>query len=83
MEQQKHTKKEDISRKEALKKIGSYGKYAALTAIGTYTLLSPKKAQASSPEDPGTGFRVNEDELDKLIDQENEGIFDGIGDMDD
>ena len=81
MEQQKHTKKEEISRKEALKKIGSYGKYAALTAIGTYTLLSPKKAQASSPEDPGTGFRVNEDELDKLIDQENEGIFDGIGDM--
>ena len=83
MEQQKHTKKEEISRKEALKKIGNYGKYAALTAIGTYTLLSPKKAQASSPEDPGTGFRVNEDELDKLIDQENEGIFDGIGDMDD
>ena len=81
MKQQKNTKKEEISRKEALKKIGSYGKYAALTAIGTYTLLSPKKAQASSPEDPGTGFRVNEDELDKLIDQENEGIFDGIGDM--
>ena len=83
MEQQKHTKKEDISRKEALKKIGSYGKYAALTAIGTYTLLSPKKAQASSPADPGTGFRVNEEELDKLTNQQDEGIFDGIGDMDD
>ena len=46
MEQQKNTQKEEISRKEALKKIGKYGKYAALTAIGTYTILSPKKAQA-------------------------------------
>lgn len=32
----KNQKKEDISRKEALKKIGNYGKYAALTAVGTY-----------------------------------------------
>lgn len=47
---------EDISRKEALKKIGSYGKYAALTALGTYMILSPQKAQAQSPEDPGSGF---------------------------
>ena len=54
MENQKHIQKEEISRKEALKKIGNYGKYAALTAIGTYTILSPKKAQASSPTDPGT-----------------------------
>jgi len=38
----------DISRKEALKKIGNYGKYAALTAIGTYIMLHPKKAQAAS-----------------------------------
>ena len=38
MEQQKNTQKEEISRKEALKKIGKYGKYAALTAIGTYTI---------------------------------------------
>ncbi len=36
----------DISRKEALKKIGDYGKYTALTALGTYLLLHPKKAQA-------------------------------------
>jgi len=42
--------------KEAIKKIGSFGKYAALTAIGTYVLLSPQKAQASSPEAPGSGF---------------------------
>lgn len=45
-----------ITRKEALHKIGNYGKYAALTAIGTYVMLSPKKAQAASPSDPGTGF---------------------------
>ena len=78
MEQQKNTQKEEISRKEALKKIGNYGKYAALTAIGTYTILSPKKAQASSPEDPGTGFRSGG--FDKTIDQD-ENTFDGIGDM--
>jgi len=46
----------DISRKEAIKKIGNYGKYAALTALGTYMILNPQKAQAQSPEDPGTGF---------------------------
>lgn len=51
---QKHAK--DISRKEALNKIGTYSKYAALTAIGTYILLQPKMAQAASPEDPGSGF---------------------------
>ena len=38
-----------INRKEALKKIGKYGKYSALTAIGTFVILHPKKAQASSP----------------------------------
>ena len=47
---------QDISRKDAIKKIGTYGKYAALTALGTYILLSPQKTQASSPEDPGNGF---------------------------
>tara|TARA_B100000795_G_C22747466_1_gene417876 strand:+ start:524 stop:694 length:171 start_codon:yes stop_codon:yes gene_type:complete len=56
MKNKTHTKKEEISRKDALKKIGSYGKYAALTAIGTYTLLNPKKAQASSPSSPGSEF---------------------------
>ncbi|MEN8745394.1 MAG: hypothetical protein ABF273_08825 [Wenyingzhuangia sp.] len=50
------TTPQNISRKEAIKKIGSFGKYAALTAIGTYVLLSPQKAQASSPEAPGSGF---------------------------
>ena len=45
-----------ITRKEALKKLGKYGKYAALSALGTYMILSPKKAQAASPDDPGTDF---------------------------
>ena len=41
----------DISRKEAIKKMG---KYAALTAMGTFMILNPKKAQAqSAPSDPG------------------------------
>jgi len=47
---------QEITRKEAVKKIGTYGKYAALTALGTYMVLNPQKAQAQSPEDPGTGF---------------------------
>ena len=47
----------EISRKEAISKIGNYGKYAALTALGTYLILNPQKAQASSPADtPGQGF---------------------------
>tara|TARA_R110000796_G_scaffold65770_1_gene151755 strand:+ start:353 stop:517 length:165 start_codon:yes stop_codon:yes gene_type:complete len=37
---------EDITRKEAIKKLGKYG---ALTALGTFMILSPQKAQASSP----------------------------------
>lgn len=37
-----------ITRKESIKKIS---KYAALTALGTFMILSPKKAQASSPPD--------------------------------
>ena len=49
-------KTQNITRKEAIKKIGNYGKYAALTALGTYMILNPKKAQAQSPAEPGTGF---------------------------
>ena len=52
----KDSKNKEISRKNALKKIGNYGKYAALTAIGTYILLDPKIAQAQSPSDPGEEF---------------------------
>mgnify|MGYP005991296035 FL=1 len=43
---------QEITRKEAIKKIGNYGKYAALTALGTYMILNPQKAQASSMEPP-------------------------------
>ena len=49
-------KKDTITRKQALSKIGDYGKYAALTALGTYIMLHPKKSQAASADDPGTGF---------------------------
>jgi hypothetical protein len=53
----KNKEPKDISRKEALGKIGNYGKYAALTAIGTYMILDPKKAQAQSGlSDPGNLF---------------------------
>lgn len=49
-------KKEDknITRKEAIKKMG---RYAGLTALGTLIILSPKKAQAQSPPPdlPGWG----------------------------
>jgi hypothetical protein len=45
-------KKTGITRKQAIKKMG---KYAALTAIGTFAILNPKKkAQAQSmPQAPG------------------------------
>ncbi len=47
----------NITRKEALQKLGNYGKYTALTALGTYILLHPKRAQATSvPDSPGGGF---------------------------
>ena len=42
-----------INRKQALKKMG---KYAGLTALGTFILLNPEKAQATSPPAPGDGF---------------------------
>ncbi len=45
-----------ITRKDAIKKMG---KYAALTALGTFMILDPKKAQASSaspsPVSPSPG----------------------------
>ncbi|WP_164975203.1 hypothetical protein [Lutibacter sp. HS1-25] len=45
--------KNQITRKQAIQKMG---KYAALTAMGTFLILNPKKAHAQSadqPEDPG------------------------------
>jgi len=45
-----------ITRRDAIKKMG---KYAALTALGTFMILNPKKAQASSaspsPNPPPSG----------------------------
>ena len=45
-----------ITRKDAIKKMG---KYAALTALGTFMILDPKKAQAQSaspsPASPSPG----------------------------
>lgn len=43
-----------ITRRAAVEKLG---KYAAVTAIGTFLILNPKKAQAmSSAPPPGGGF---------------------------
>ena len=41
-----------ITRKDAIKKMG---KYAAITAVGTFMILNPKQAQAQSvpPAPPG------------------------------
>lgn len=51
-----HMNEKPISRKAALKRLGNYGKYTALTALGTYLLLQPKSAQAASPAPPGNDF---------------------------
>ena len=53
------TNKQQISRKESLKKLGNYGKYTALTALGTYLILNPKKAQAQSTGDDVDGSGEN------------------------
>lgn len=51
--------KEIISRKEAIQKLGKYGKFTALTALGTFAILNPQMAQAfSNGEGPGTGFGI-------------------------
>ena len=45
---------DNITRKEAVKKMG---KYAALTALGTFMVLNPQKSQAQSvPPDASSGF---------------------------
>ena len=53
MSQNKEQHSKDISRKDALKKMGSY---AALAALATMVILNPQKAQAQSGIDsPGFG----------------------------
>jgi hypothetical protein len=56
MKNQVENTSDSMTRKDAIKKIGNYGKYTALTALGTYLILNPQKAQAQSPTNPGTGF---------------------------
>ena len=48
VQQKQEESPNDISRKEALKKLGKYGKYSALMAMGSFVVLNPKKAQATS-----------------------------------
>ena len=48
---------DDISRKEAIKKMG---KYAALTAMGTFMILNPKKAQATSATSEPRWFLIKQ-----------------------
>ena len=45
-------KQTKITRKEAIKK---FGKYAAMTAVGTFIVLNPQKSAAQSPPMPGWG----------------------------
>jgi hypothetical protein len=56
MKNNKKQEKAEISRKEAISKIGNYGKYAALTALGTYLILNPQKAQATSVDTQGSNW---------------------------
>ena len=50
---QKDTNHKDITRKQALKKMGAY---AAFAALGTMIMLNPQKAQAvSGPPNPSFG----------------------------
>ena len=54
MSQNKEQDSKDISRKDAIKKMGSY---AAFAALGTMIILNPAKAaQQSPPPDQGGGF---------------------------
>jgi hypothetical protein len=48
----KEAARTDIPRREALKKAGIY---VAFTAVASLMFLTPKKAQADSPVDPGWG----------------------------
>ena len=47
---------DEITRKEAIKKMG---KYATFAALGTFLMLKPKLAQAGSPPDPSGPFPSN------------------------
>ena len=54
-----------ITRKDAIKKMG---KYAALTAVGTFMILNPKKAQAqSTPPNPGGLLMMGQLQLTQIL----------------
>jgi hypothetical protein len=46
-------KSQEVTRKQTVHKIVNY---ANLTALGTFLILNPQKAQAASPGAPGGGF---------------------------
>ncbi len=52
LKNKKATHSTDLSRRNALKKAGMY---AVFTAAASLVFLTPKKAQADSPVDPGWG----------------------------
>ena len=52
--------KVEITRKEALQRMG---KYAALTAVGTFLILTPAKAQQTSISGPNPGGPWEDDDL--------------------
>ena len=53
MSKNQTSNKENITRKDAIKKMGSY---AAFAALGTMIILNPAKAaQQSGPPNPGFG----------------------------
>ena len=62
MNKKSHDKAENvpsgITRKEAIKKMG---KYAALSAIGTFIILNPKMAQAQSASPNPGGSDLGDD----------------------
>ena len=56
--------KKELDRKQAIKKLG---KYAAFTALGTFMLLNPKKAQSQSPPPPGEFGYIKFSLVDQLM----------------
>jgi len=58
MKKSNNTNNNQITRKEALSKMG---KFAALTAIGTFIALNPRKSQALSLPPPSQEDDIFED----------------------
>lgn len=57
-----------ITRKQAIQRMG---KYAAITALGSYIILNPQKAQAQSASPPDAGGDPLATE-DNFVDLEND-----------